>query len=120
MSDPQMSKDGRKPVAQGDVIFVPVDEFPSGIKPVAAEDGNFIVAHSETGHHHVIAERPEVKMFSGMTIFRDFLDVEAEEPVNVEHLRETHTHETLSLAKGKWMIVRQRAHTVEGWQRAVD
>lgn len=110
----------REPVAQGDVIFVPVDEIPNDVNQVKAENGQYIVAHSETGHHHIVMERPEVKMFSGMDVFRSFLEIEGEEPATVEHLRDHHTHQPVNLAPGRWMIARQRTPTPQGWARAID
>lgn len=120
MTNPTQSSDGREPVAQGDVIFVPVDWIPPEASQVESEDGRYVVAHSETGHHHIVMDRPEVKMFSGMDVFRSFLEIEGEQPATVEHLRETHTHQPLSLNPGRWMIVRQRTPTPEGWNRAID
>lgn len=113
--------DGRKPIAQGDVIFVPVTEIPAQFFniPVKSENGTFIVAHSETGHHHIVMERPTVRMFKGMDMFRDFLNIE-EAPADVEHLRATHTHQTVSLTPGKWEVVRQKAYTPQGWEKARD
>lgn len=113
--------DGRLPIAQGDVIFVPVTEIPSQFldTPAKSENGAFIVAHSETGHHHIVMERPNVRMFKGMDMFRDFLNI-TEEPAKVEHLREHHTHKTVVLAPGNYEVVRQKAYTPQGWERARD
>lgn len=124
-----MRIDNRKPLAQGDVIFVPIEAVPAdALDRPARPEGEirggaaFIVAHSETGHHHVIAEKPDLKMFSGMDQFRAFLQVEGDDPVTVEHLREHHTHEPIALAPGAWEIRRQRTPGVEkgSWQMAVD
>ena len=112
--------DGRLPIAQGDVIFVPIEALPEGeLEAVKPENGAYIVAHSETGHHHVILDRPTVKMFKGMDMFRDLLTVE-ETPADVEHLRSVHTHQTVTLAPGAWEIVRPKAYTPQGWERARD
>lgn len=45
--------EGTSPVAQGDMMMRKVDSLPDGLLPVDAEDGNYILTHSETGHHHV-------------------------------------------------------------------
>jgi len=109
----------RKAIPQGDMYLIPILAIPSEAKPVEAEKGAYICTHSETGHHHVVMERPTVKMFSGMDMFRDFLLIEGE-PANLEHLRDHHTHETQEIPVGAWLIQRQRQPGPEGWQRAVD
>ena len=40
---------------QGDVLVVPVDEIPTGLKKVPREQGRLVLAHGEaTGHAHVV------------------------------------------------------------------
>lgn len=100
------------PAFQGDVMFVKIDSLPKNerLEPVKPKNGNLIVAHSETGHHHVIAaEKNEM-----------FLDLEQKntgyltvyEPSEVVHLREEDTHETLNLSEGNYMVRYQRQATV--------
>ena len=49
---------------QGDVTYERVDTLPSGLKPVKARSGSFILADGEvTGHAHRIDECPEVDLF---------------------------------------------------------
>jgi hypothetical protein len=79
----------------------------------------FVVAHSETGHNHVVLERPTVQMFSAQDEFRSYLIVEAE-PATVEHRRSFDTHEPFALAPGIWEIRRQREYVPEGFRRAAD
>jgi hypothetical protein len=111
----------RKCIPQGDCILVPIVAVPSEalVRPVKPENGHYIATHSESGHHHVVMERPTVKMFSGMDMFRDFLLIE-QEPAQLEHLRDHHTHETQEVPVGAWLIQRQRQPSPEGWQRAAD
>lgn len=110
-----------QPIAQGDVMLVPVAELPStGINPAATENGAFIVTHSETGHHHIVMDRPNVRMFQDtMDLFRSFLVIEGE-PADLVHLRPTDTHETVSLEPGVYEVRRQREYSPAGWQRAAD
>jgi hypothetical protein len=105
--------------AQGDVAFRKIDTLPKGLKPVISDNGAFVVAHSETGHNHIVMERPTVKMFAAMDEFRSYLVVE-EEPAAVEHLRSFDTHETIHLSPGVWEVRRQREYTPEGFRRAAD
>jgi hypothetical protein len=105
--------------AQGDVMFRKIDALPSGVSPEKAVDGVFVVAHSETGHNHVVMERPTVKMFSAMDEFRSYLVVE-DKPATVEHRRHFDTHESFALSPGVWEVRRQREYTPEGFRRAAD
>lgn len=109
------------PIAQGDVMLIPVAEMPETGRTIAAtENGAHIVTHSETGHHHVIMERPGVQMFQDtMDIFRSWLVISGE-PADLEHLRTTDTHETVRLSPGVWEVRRQREYSPAGWQRAAD
>ena len=78
------------------------------------------MTHSETGHHHIVKERPTVRMFNDtMAVFRSWLVIEGE-PAELEHLRNFDTHESLLLDPGVYEIRRQVEYTPEGWRRAAD
>jgi hypothetical protein len=109
----------RKSICQGDVYLIPIKAIPATAKPMPSENGAFIVTHSETGHHHVVMDRPDVQQFSGMDIFRGFLTV-GDKPAELVHLREHHTHAPQTIAPGAWLIQRQAAYTPQGWERARD
>lgn len=109
------------PVAQGDVLLIPIAGLPGTAMAAAdTESGAFIVTHSETGHHHIVKERPTVRMFNDtMDVFRSWLVIEGE-PAELEHLRNFDTHESLLLDPGVYEIRRQVEYTPEGWRRAAD
>ena len=109
----------RKAIPQGDCYLIPIKAIPAEAKPMEAENGAFIITHSETGHHHVVKERPDIRQFSGMDMFRGFLEVGGE-PAVLEHLRSTHTHAPQVIEPGAWLIQRQAAYTPQGWERARD
>ena len=103
--------------AQGDLNIFSVSEIPSGLKQLTTEkNGNHILAHSETGHHHVI-DGNAARVFEESE-FVSYLDV-AEE-TNVVHLRSFDTHAPISLPPGQYRITRQREYTPEGYRRAAD
>jgi hypothetical protein len=109
--------------AQGDLLIRRIEKLPEGLKPLAVENGNFIVAHSETGHHHVIAERPSVKVFvtdDPMVSYLEVIEATDATETLLEHLRNFDTHETLKISAGIYELRRQREHTPEGWQRVQD
>lgn len=109
-----------KIAAQGDMMLIKIDALPVGMVPVTAIAGRFTLTHSESGHHHIVMERPDVRMFNdAMDLFRSFLVVE-NSPVILEHLRPTDTHEPLQINPGIYEVRRQREYSPAGWQRAAD
>lgn len=109
--------------AQGDLYIRRIEAIPSDAKPMQAEKGQFIVAHSETGHHHVIAERPGVQVYTTDDPLVSYLRViEATEQTEtlLEHLRNFDTHETIAIPPGNYELRRQREYTPEGWRRVAD
>ncbi len=103
-------------VAQGDLNIFAVDSIPDGLKELKPDDGNHILAHSETGHHHVV-DGNTVRVFKAND-FISYLDVEKES--NVVHLRSFDTHAPITLDPGKYRITRQREYTPEGFRIAAD
>jgi hypothetical protein len=114
----------RTQAAQGDLLIRRIPALPTnGLKPLATEGGNFIVAHSETGHHHVIAQRPNVQVFVSEDPMVSYLQViEATDATEalLEHLRSYDTHETLQIPPGIYELRRQREYTPEGYRKVQD
>jgi len=112
-----------KIAAQGDVMFIRTDKLPDGVVEVPAENGKNIVAHSETGHNHVIEkERGGVKTTMYRLpeeIYEAFLVVEGGDAV-IEHERGFDTHESIQFPPGTYRVRRQREYTPEGYRRAAD
>ncbi len=108
----------RKSIPQGDMYLIPIKAVPHDAEQVSAVNGHFIITHSETGHNHIIEERPDIRQFSGMDMFRGFLEVGF--GADLKHLRHHHTHETQHVPAGAWLIQRQAAYTPKGWERARD
>ena len=111
--------------AQGDVIFLRVEKLPENIKPHQIEDGKYIVAHSETGHHHVIEASETVRFYTTDDPLVSYLEViEATEEAEtvLEHLRSYHPHEAWSFGAGIYEFHRQIESSTrpEGWQVAHD
>lgn len=85
------------------------------------EGGVYILAHSETGHHHVIdREKVSVKEVSNAPEGLGILQMIVEEPTEITHLRDFDTHEPLMLGKGLWEVRLQREYTPEGYRRVAD
>ena len=104
-------------VAQGDLNILAIDSIPEGLEECEKDGkGRYIVAHSETGHHHVM-DGNTVRVFDADE-FRSYADVQ--ETTNVVHLRGFDTHEAIALPPGKYAFLRQREYTPEGYRRAAD
>lgn len=108
-----------KIAAQGDFLIIKIDELPKDITPVRSEGDKFTIAHSETGHNHVM-DATNVKAFElkKPDIYQMFLQID--EPTPIEHLRSFDTHEPILVPPGNYEIRRQREYTPEGFRRAQD
>jgi hypothetical protein len=49
-------------IRHGEVILKPISELPKEVK-LQEESKKYIVAHSETGHHHVLEAKKEFKIY---------------------------------------------------------
>lgn len=117
----------KKMHAQGDVILIvrPMSAIPKDAKEVDRGTDGHVIAHSETGHHHVVRN-------TGVAMFEVpdnplvcYLRLDAGCAIDVEHIRDYDTHELLHFeGKKKSATVievrRQREWAPEGWRRAVD
>ena len=107
-----------RPVAQGDMLIIPIAEIPANAKAATVENGFCILAHSETGHHHVI-ERAKAEVYEAADdAFVAY--VHALAPADITHQRHFDTHETVQLAPGNYEIRRQREYVSEGYRKAQD
>ena len=103
---------------QGDALITRVESIPEGLEPMKPEGGNYIVAHSETGHHHVLPTQDVEVYEAANDPFVLYLVVNNE--TELKHLRSFDTHEALKVPPGTYRINRQREHTPEGFRRAAD
>jgi hypothetical protein len=113
-----MTRHFKNCAAQGDVLLRRIDKLPDGLEPAKAERGLFVVAHSETGHHHVVKERSAQLLIDRTNDFLAYLKVA--EPCELEHLRDFDTHESLAFEPGLYEVRRQVEFTPEGWRRVAD
>lgn len=104
--------------AQGEVFIRRIDTLPAGIVPAPIEDGNYVVGHSESGHHHVIPAVGVQCFVAPENSLHLYLDVS--EIVALKHLRPHDTHAPITIQPGKYEVRRQREWAPEGWRRAAD
>ena len=108
-----------KCAAQGDVMFVRVDAIGDDAKQADMKPGEqIIVAHSETGHNHVVEGSATYHTIDNNPLIA-YIEVQSEF-ADIVHQRTFDTHQTLTLPKGFWQVRRQREHTPEGWRMVED
>jgi hypothetical protein len=112
---PDFDRD-RKTILQGDVTLVPVKTIPKYAVAHNFERSmtELVLAHSETGHNHVIPstgvtlymedDRDEEKF---VPVRRDHFWMALEEPTELTHHREEHQHEAQIVEPGYWYVQRQ-------------
>jgi len=124
--------------AQGDLMIIRIDKLPENIHPAKPDGTHYVVAHSESGHHHVIEDRPNVKFFTSDDPMISYLQVDAaidETEALLKHLKvgkDAHetmlkhlkvgkdAHETISFGAGFYRINRQRENTPKGLRPVQD
>jgi hypothetical protein len=114
--------------AQGDVFFTRVEDVPADLPAMAPTrdvtsaadgEGDHVLAHSETGHHHTVRADGVVMYRGPEDPFTCYLKVDGDF-ADVVHHRPFDTHETLRLTRGAWLVRRQREYTPSGFRRVED
>jgi hypothetical protein len=110
--------------AQGDTFFRRIAEVPVGAVEIPSVGGKHIVAHSETGHHHVF-EAEGVHFFTVDDPMICYLRIDESHAgfsgvADLLHLRPFDTHETMRFTAGCYEMRRQREASPEGWRRIED
>lgn len=118
-----MTRTFQNQACQGDLLIRRVKIIPANLKSASVVNGSFVVAESETHHHHVIDARPNVKVYDTEDPLLSYLEViEATDATEtlLRHLRGHDTHETILIPPGIYELRRQREWSPEGWRRAAD
>jgi hypothetical protein len=123
--------------AQGDLLIVNIALLPTvhdGWEVVHSPNNRHVVAHSETGHHHILgAYTPPASLLAHMAapvLLRDpkaadremvsVVKVPDDSLGEIVHMRDFDTHETHILPPGNWVLLRQGRPTPEGWKKVQD
>lgn len=109
-----------RPGAQGDILIIPISAIPANAKAAVPAGKNYIIAHSETGHHHVI-DRARAEVYEAadneFIAYIRTLGAGAE----ITHERPFDTHESVALEPNSlYEVRRQREYVAEGFRRAQD
>lgn len=110
----------RNMAAQGDMLIRRIDKLPVNITALPAENGKYILAHSETGHNHTIKQQENVTFYANDDDPLIAYLVVDNSKCFVEHERGFDTHESIEIDNGVYEIRRQREYTPEGFRRAQD
>lgn len=104
--------------AQGDIILIRISGIPDDAVKQEPTNGQLVVAHSETGHHHTIRAKGVELYHSANDPMIMYLVVT--DKADLVHNRSFDTHETIRFDQGFYRIHRQREYTPEGWRRVED
>lgn len=83
-----------KPIRHGEIMLVPVETIPQG---TVTEHTNFIIGHSETGHHHVLESKVKFQVTEDE---KNELYLRLFEPAKLVHKKATDKHRTLTIPAG--------------------
>jgi len=75
-----------------------------GLQRIAPAGGRVIVGHSETGHHHTVADAVEVYEAATAPAGMRVLYAIVKDPASLDHHRPFDTHESLALQPGMYEI----------------
>ena len=131
----EMFMSGR-PVAQGEVLiwmkkYAPkaVLDTVSGLKNLQSmklENGQMILGHSESGHHHVLEPvRAGIKIDIAAQAFIDaanntFIELTLHEKCKLVHLRGHDTHGTFVFPAGEYIRGIREEQSPDGWRQVAD
>ena len=109
--------------AQGDLLLMRVTDIPKKAKEAKTVNGEWVLAHSESGHNHAIGamDAPNAIMFTiDGNPFLAFLKVTKDVVLRHAKPDPQTRHEALTIPPGEYQIRRQQEYTPEGWRRVAD
>ena len=106
-------KDSRTPIQHGEVLMVPVTRAPkSKTKKVTSQ----IIAHSETGHHHVVEAKQEFEVMGDLD--KQDLYLRLFEPAKLVHKKAIEKHRDIVVAPGDWKILHKSEY--DPWAKRIQ
>lgn len=106
---------------QGDLYIKRISSLPDGIKAMTVQNGVYVVAHSESGHNHVLEATLGVEVFESedpMTLYMRI--IEETEAKLIHQKTGPDAHKPIAIPPGMFRIRIGRERTPEGWRRVVD
>jgi len=129
-----MFKSGQ-PVAQGEVLIWMKKYAPAALlagianlkmSEMALENGQMILGHSESGHHHVLEPvAKSVPISKAALALIDsandtFVELKLNETCALVHMRGHDTHGTFVFPAGEYIRGLREEQAPEGWRRVAD
>lgn len=111
---------------QGELYIDKVSALPKGLRLISPQEGKYIVAHSESNHHHVIEANPNINIYATddpMVSYLEVIEVTDEVECLLKHLKEgLDSHDTLKFTPGIYELRNQSEadNSPAGWRRAAD
>lgn len=102
-----------KQAAQGDLLISKVDGLPEGL----TQSPSNVVAHSETGHNHVVNSLNAL-FYSSEDPLVSYVVIS--EDATLDHERKYDTHESIFIKPGVYRLNRQREYSDESFRRVID
>ena len=124
-----------QPIAQGEVLIWSKRHAPASVlngmvnlklSEMTMQDGQIILGHSETGHHHVLEPVNKAVSISKAAIVLvdaandSFVELRLYEDCALVHLRQHDTHDSIVLPPGEYIRGIREEQTPEGWRRVAD
>ena len=92
----------RTPIQHGELMLVPVDDLPKGkTRQVQTQ----VVAHSESGHHHVVEATQAFEVLGDVDTADLYLRLY--EPAKLVHQKTSDAHRTLDVPAGTWKVLKK-------------
>lgn len=91
-----------KPIRHGEAMLVPITA-----KVTGKQHTQYIIAHSETGHHHVLESKAP---FVVSETDKQFV-IELFEPARIVHKKTLDKHKTLPVAPGRYKVVKKTEYS---------
>ena len=137
LTEEDFKNNAPRPVAQGEVYIWMEKYAPAEIKAAVKngdfkklepENGQLIIGHSETGHHHVLEPQLEYGSILDEVIDatiektkEQLMKIKTNVVTKINHLRSNHTHENYSLPAGDYIVKGRQEQTQDGlWVRSAD
>lgn len=105
-------QDTRTAIQHGEALLLPVDSIPTGTTERVTTK---IVAHSETGHHHVVESKTEFETIGDVD--KKDLYLRLFEPAKLVHKKTTDKHRTITVPKGDWKILHKSEY--DPWAKVI-
>lgn len=112
----------KKAIRHGEIMLIPIDALPDGIEQIY-KGKEYIIGHSETGHHHVaVADFPVLTVFRPVGADDGTLFLRVSKDARVEHKKSFDKHETKTLFKGLYQVTVKKAYDyfAKRMKRVVD